>query len=183
MGKVRYEDAKLKTSEFLAFTSLSIDEFEILVPHFEKAYQEHLSKWCVNGQLRKKRSYTTYKSCPLATPEDRLLFVMSYIKGNPTQSAHGMTFGMAQSKVNLWLHVLLPVLRATFRDLELAPSRSVSELAARLEITLQFEGGVIADGEAALPLFVMMAPNEKSSVPKMRQNRVRAIAARNGHTP
>lgn len=75
------------------------------------------------------------------------------MKGNPTQSAHGTTFGMAQSKVNLWLHVLLPVLRATFRELELAPSRSVSELAARLEITLQFEGGVIADSEAALPLF------------------------------
>lgn len=138
-----------------------------------------MSKWCVAGKLRKKRRYTTYETCPLATAEERLLFVMSYVKGNPLQSVHGTMFGMVQSKVNLWLHVLLPVLRATFRDLGLAPSRSVSELAERLELTIQFEGGVIADSEADLPLFVMMAPNEKSRAPKMRQNRVHAIAARN----
>lgn len=183
MGKLRYIEIKSKATEFLALTSVSIDEFEILVPHFEKAYQEHMTTWCMNGQLRRKRSYTTYGTCPLATAADRLLFVMSYVKGNPIQSIHGTLFGMAQSKVNLWLHVLLPVLRVTFRNLGLAPSRSVSELAERLEITLQFEGGVIADDETALPLFVMMAPNGKSSVPKMRQNRERAIAARNGLTP
>lgn len=182
MNRLRYEDIKTKETEFLALTSLTGNEFEILVPHFEKAFQEHMSKWCLDGKARTKRSYSTYENCPLPTAVDRLLFVLSYLKGNPLQSAHGTMFGMTQCKTNVWLHVLLPVLRATFRDLGLAPCRSVSELAERLDITLHFEGGVVADREAALPLFAMMAPNGELSAPKMQQNRPRAIVARNTRT-
>jgi hypothetical protein len=183
MSKLKYVELQSRTNEFVALTGLPVDEFELLVPPFEKAFQAHMSEWCVNGQKRRQRRYTTYENCPLATAADRLLFVTSYLKGNPIQSVHGTMFGMVQSKVNLWLHVLLPVLGATFRELGLAPSRSVSELAEQLDITLEFEGGVRADSEAALPLFAMTAQNEESSVPKLRQNRVRAIAARNIRTP
>ena len=78
MGKLKYVEIKSRASEFLALTSLTVEEFEILGPHFEKAFQVHMSKWCVAGKLRKKRRYTTYETCPLATAEERLLFVMSY---------------------------------------------------------------------------------------------------------
>lgn len=183
MSKVRYEEIKTKGQEFLALTSLTVNEFEILVPHFEKAYLEYMSRWCLDGSVRTKRRYTTYHNCPLATAEDRLLFVLSYLKGNPLQSVHGTMFGMGQGKVNSWLHVLLPVLRTTLRNLGLAPCRSVSELAERLEITLRFEGGVLPDGEAPLPLFAMMAPNAALNDPRMVQNSKRAIAASNGRTP
>ena len=182
MNRLRYEDIKTKETEFLALTSLTVNEFEVLVPHFEKAFQTHMSKWCLDGKARTERRYSTYENCPLPTAEDRLLFVMSYLKGNPLQSVHGTMFGMTQSKTNTWLHILLPVLLATFRDLALAPCRSVHELAERLDITLQFEGDVVADHEAALPLFAMMARNGALSAPKMRQNRPRAIAARNTRT-
>ena len=182
MNRLRYEDIKTKETEFLALTSLTVNEFEVLVPHFEKAFQAHMSKWCLDGKARTERSYSTYENCPLPTAEDRLLFVMSYLKGNPLQSVHGTMFGMRQGKTNTWLHVLLPVLRATFGELGLAPCRSVSELAERLDITRHFEGGVVADHEAALPLFAMMARNGALSAPKMQQNRPRAIAARNTRT-
>lgn len=171
MSKLKYEELKAKATEFLSLTSLTVDEFERLVPHFEEAFQEHMLKWCLDGTLRKKRQYVTYQKCPLASAEDRLLFVMSYLKGNPLQSAHGTMFGMAQCKVNTWLHILLPVLRTTVRNLGVAPCRNVSELAERFGISLQFEGGVIADSEAALPLFVTMASNERLSVLKMRLNK------------
>lgn len=183
MSKLRYQEIKGRPQEFLALTSLTVDEFEILVPHYEKAYQEHMAQWCLDGSVRTKRRYTTYQNCPLATAEDRLLFALSYLKGNPLQSVHGTMFGMAQCKVNTWLHVLLPVLRTTFRNLGLAPCRSVSELAERLEITLRFEGGILPDGEAPLPLFAMMAPNEVLNDPRMPPNSKRAIAVSNRRTP
>ena len=41
-----------------------------------------------------------------------------------------------QGKTNQWLHVLLPVLRATFRALGVAPARSLQALALRLDIEL-----------------------------------------------
>ncbi len=182
MGKLKYGEIKSKAAEFLALTSVTVNEFEILVPHHEKAFQAHMSEWCMDGTRRTKRRYTTYQNCPLATAEDRLLFVLSYLKGNPLQSAHGTLFGMAQCKTNTWLHVLLPVLRTTFRTLELAPCRRVSELAERVDLARLFEGGVPADGEAARPLFAPMAQNDRLRAPSMQQNRRRAIAARNTRT-
>ena len=183
MSKLRYVEIRSQAKEFQALTSLTVDEFELLVPHFEQAFQAPMAKWCLDGKLRTKRRYTTYKNCPLTSAEDRLLFVLSYMKGNPIQSTHGTLFGMRQCKTNTWLHVLLPVLRNTLCALGLAPCRSVSELAARLDITLNWEGGVVADSEAEQPLFVMTVPNGGLNAPKMRQNSAPAIAVRNMRTP
>jgi hypothetical protein len=180
MSKLRYSE--VKEQEMLALVSLTQEEFEILLPHFERTFQEYMSQWCIDGKPRGKRSYTTYKNCPLPKSEDRLLFVLSYMKSNPVQSNHGTLFGMAQCKVNTWLHILLPLLRRTLRELGVAPSRSVEELAERLELTLALEGGMESDSEADLPLFVMTAPNDGLSAPRMRLNRVHAIAARNMRT-
>lgn len=183
MSKLRYNEIKSKAKEFLALTSLLPDEFELLVPAFEKAFQAHMSQWRLDGKPRSQRSYTTYTNCPLPTPEDRLLFVLSYVKGNPLQSNHGVLFGMVQGKTNSWLHTLLPVLRTTFRNLELAPTRSVSELARRLAVALPGESEATPAADAPLPLFAMMAPNGALSAPRIQLHRKRAIAARKERIP
>lgn len=183
MSKLRYAEIKLKADAFLALTSLTVDEFELLVPEFEKAFQAHMSKWRLDGKPRTKRSYTTYENCPLPTAEERLLFVLSYVKGNPLQSNHGVLFGMVQGKTNSWLHTLLPVLQATFRNLELAPARSIQELAARLEGTVVESNEGPCTLDTPLPLFAMTAQNEELSAPRMRLNRQRAIVARKERIP
>ena len=43
---------------------------------------------------------------------------------------------MSHGKTNGWLHTLLPILWATFCNMRLAPARSVSELAAQLEVSM-----------------------------------------------
>jgi hypothetical protein len=183
MSKLRYGELKLKPNAVLPFTGLTQEEFELLVPEYEKAFQTHMSKWRLDGKPRTKRSYTTYENCPLPTTEDRLLFVLSYVKGNPLQSHHGVLFGMGQSKTNSWLHILLPVLRATLRNLGAAPARSVQELAERLaEATVATdENSPLSD--PALPLFAMTAPSAELNVPKLRLNRRLAIAARKEPIP
>jgi Helix-turn-helix of DDE superfamily endonuclease len=72
-------------------------------------------------------------NCPLPTPEDRLFFLLTYLKTYALQVVQGRLFGMGQSKANQWIHVLLPALR-TLGD---APTRSLAALAQRLgeEIT------------------------------------------------
>jgi hypothetical protein len=181
MSKLRYSNVKTKEREFVALTSLTVEEFEWLVPEWEKAFQAHMSKWRLDGKPRTKRSYTTYENCPLPTAEDRLLFVLSYVKGNPLQSNHGVLFGMVQGKTNRWLHTLLPVLRATFRNLGVAPARSVQALAERLEGAIVERDADSHTPDTPLPLFAMTAQNDALNVPKMRLNRPRAIAARKEH--
>lgn len=183
MSKLRYAQIKLKSTEFLALTSLTVEEFELLVPEFEKAFQEQMAKWRLDGKPRTRRSYTTYENCPLPTAEDRLLFVLSYVKGNPLQSNHGLLFGMVQGKTNRWLHTLLPALRATFRNLGLAPARSIQALAARLEGVMGERDDGSHSTDTPVPLFAMTAQNGALRAPKMRLNRQRAIAARKERIP
>jgi hypothetical protein len=77
MSKVSYAKIKVKPTEFLALTSLTVEEFELLVAAFEKAFQDHhMAKWRLDGKPRTNRSYTTYENCPLPTAEDCLLILL-----------------------------------------------------------------------------------------------------------
>lgn len=183
MSKLRYNEIKDKQAEFLALTSLTVAEFLLVTPAFEQCYQAHMAVWRLDGKARTKRRYTTYENCPLPTAEDRLLFVLSYVKGNPLQSNHGTLFGLRQGKTNRWLQVLLPVLRETLRRLGVGPSRSLRSLAEQLDLPTAEADAVALDPEAALPLFAMMPRNDASNAPRLMLNRPRAIAARKKVTP
>lgn len=50
-----------------------------------------------------------YRNCPLPTLEDKLFFILCYLKTNNLQEVHGALFGMSQPKANLWIHRLLPL--------------------------------------------------------------------------
>jgi hypothetical protein len=177
MPRLRYADLIRKPMDVLDITSLTPDELQILVPPFELAFQAHMADWRLDGKPRTARRFTTYKNCPLPTPEDRLLFILVYLKTHPLQVAHGILFGLPQGKTNQWIHVLLPVLRAALRQLGDAPSRSIGELALRLDMPVT----EVAEGMA--PLFAMMEPNDASAAPKMQLNRKAAIAARKSAIP
>src|SRR5882724_6378724 len=131
---LRYRDLPSHTTEVLDLTSLTVDEFAALVPPFEEAFLGYMADWTLHGRRRLARRYTTYKNCPLPSAEDRLLFILVYLKQNPTQLLHGHLFGMRQSKATQWIHVLLPVLRNTLRTLGDAPCRQVAALREQLGV-------------------------------------------------
>src|ERR671915_1865776 len=134
MAGVQFSDVQSRPMEFLDLTSLTLEEFQQVVPPFEAAFQAHMAAWRLDGKPRTARRCTTYKNCPLPTPEDRLLLLLVYLKTSPLQVVQGRLFGMGHSKAHQWIHVLLVVLRATLRGLGDAPSRSVQELAPRLGV-------------------------------------------------
>ena len=70
---MRYADVSQKERKFLDLTSLTVEEFDQLVPAFEEAFQEHMKEWCLDGKKRTGRKYLTYANCPLPTAEDRAL--------------------------------------------------------------------------------------------------------------
>jgi hypothetical protein len=80
--------------EFLDLTSLTPDEFQLLVSPFETAFQARMVAWRLDGKPRTIRYFSTYKNCPLPTPEDRLLFILTYLKTYAFQMMHGRLFGM-----------------------------------------------------------------------------------------
>jgi Helix-turn-helix of DDE superfamily endonuclease len=196
MAGVRFTELQSRPMEFLDFTSLTLDEFQQLVSPFETAFQTRMAAWRMDGKPRTARRFTVYKNCPLPTPEDRLLFILAYLKTYTLQVVHGRLFGMVQGKANQWIHVLLPALLAALRALGDAPARSLSTLAQRLGISeadaatvvvpLEEEPAPVAPIPAAAPaspLLPMTARNGASSGPKILLNSKRVIAARKKTTP
>src|SRR5881397_983721 len=191
MASVRFADLQSRPTEFLDFTSLTLDEFQQLVPPFEAAFQAHMAMWRLDGKPRTARQFAVYKNCPLPTPEDRLFFLLTYLKTYALQVVQGRLFGMGQSKANQWIHVLLPALLAALRTLGDAPTRSLTALAQRLGVaeadaatvvgSLEEEPTPVATVPAAAPaspLLPMTGPNGASSAPRTLLNRKRVIAAR-----
>jgi len=77
MASVRFTDVQARPTEFLDLTSLTLDEFQLLVSPFEAAFQAHLAVWRLDGKPRTTHRFTVYKNCPLPTPEDRLFFILT----------------------------------------------------------------------------------------------------------
>src|SRR2546425_3148637 len=97
MASLRFTDVQARPTEFLDFTSLTLEEFQTLVPPFEAAFQAHMAAWRLDGKPRTARQFRVYKTCPLPTPEDRLFFVLTYLKTYSLQVVQGRLFGMGQS--------------------------------------------------------------------------------------
>src|SRR3954471_16557945 len=100
MAGLRFADVQSRPAEFLNLTSLTLEEFQVLVAPFEAAFQEHMAAWRLEGKPRPARRFTVYRTCPLATPEDRLLFLLTYLKTYAVQVVQGRLFGMSQSNAN-----------------------------------------------------------------------------------
>jgi len=149
-----------------------------------------MATWRLDGKPRTARQFTVYHNCPLPTPEERLLFILAYVKTYSLQVVQGRLFGMGQSKANQWIHVLLPVLLAALRTLGDAPARSLTALAQRLGVSEADAATVVTPvaevpasvatvpATAPAPLLPMTGRNGASSVPKMLLNRKSVIAAR-----
>src|SRR2546427_7373380 len=191
MASVQFTDVQARPTEFLDLTSLTLDEFQELVPPFEDAFQTHMAAWRLDGKPRTARQFRVYKNCPLPTPEDRLSFLLTYLKTYSLQVVQGRLFGMGQSKAHQWIHVLLPVLLAALRTLGDAPARSLTALAQRLGVSeadaaivvgpLEEEPApvvAVPDAAPASPLLPMTGQNGGSSAPKTRLHSKRVIAGR-----
>src|SRR6266436_1680848 len=191
MAGVRFTDLQSRPMEFLDLTSVTLDEFLQLVPPFEAAFHARMAAWRMDGKPRTARRFTVYKNCPLPTPEDRLLFILVYLKTYALQVVQGRLFGMVQGKANQWIHVLLPALLAALRALGDAPARSLSAVAQRLGVSEADAATVVVPLEEVpvpvaplpaaaptSPLVPMTGPNGASSAPKTLRNRRTVRAAR-----
>jgi len=109
MAGVRFTEMQSRPTEFLDFTSVTLDEFQQLVPPFETAFQCRMAVWRMDGKPRTARRFPVYKNCPLPTPEDRLLFMLTYVKTYALQVVQGPhSIGFSGGPMSLrcnWLQV------------------------------------------------------------------------------
>ncbi len=128
-----YENLKEKPREFLAATGLTHEEFAVLLPNFETAYEKlYPSVMTFDGKER-QRLIGGGVTGKLSKFEDRLLFILVYHKTNPLQTMHGLQCGLSQAQTNYWIHRLLPVLQETLTAIGMKPERAAAQMASNPE--------------------------------------------------
>lgn len=121
-----YEELKTRPRAFLAATSLTVEEFERLLPAFEAAYQARYGRdKTVEGEPRQRQVGGGAKG-KLPRMADKLLFILVYEKTYPLQTMQGLHFGLSQGQTNMWIHRLLPIVQEALAALGLKPARDAS---------------------------------------------------------
>src|SRR5438874_13830258 len=126
---ITYEALRSDPRQFLALTGLTLSEFQRLLTAFPQAYQQlYPATQTAEGQPRQRAVGGGCKG-RLEQPEDKLLFLLVYLKTYPLQAVMGELFGLSTAQVNYWIHRLLPVMRATLDDLEFISGRDTMAFA------------------------------------------------------
>ncbi len=124
---VSYNKLSQNRRKFLAMTGYTVEEFQALLPHFQVQFENCVETQTLKGKPRTKRHYSTYKNSPLPTIEDKLLFILIYLKQGTTQEMHATLFGMHQPDANVWIHLLHRILNQTLAALGELPVREAED--------------------------------------------------------
>jgi Helix-turn-helix of DDE superfamily endonuclease len=127
-----YQSLHKKSKQFRSISGMSHLDFTALHRDFATTWQHQMSGHTADGKPR-RRSYGIRSDSVLKTTEDMLLFILSYLKNNPTQEYHASQWGMTQSQVHPWLRRCLGVLKETLVASDMLPARTSLDLLERLE--------------------------------------------------
>jgi hypothetical protein len=126
---LEYPQLKKNRRKLLALTGLTPKEFKVLLSAFARAHDErHSAERTMAGKPRKRKAGGGRKA-RLLEPEQKLLFILVYQKTYPVQVLLGEVFELSQSRVNEWVHRLLPILKGALDELGLLPERDPEHFA------------------------------------------------------
>ncbi|MGH9962553.1 MAG: transposase family protein [Pyrinomonadaceae bacterium] len=129
----------------LAFTGLTPREFQQLLAVFPQAYlQVYPADLTAEGPPRQRSAGGGCKG-QLQRSEDRLLFILVYLKTYPLQVVMGELFKLSQPQVNFWIHRLLPVVQVALDKLGVRPERNPGRF-AQSQPACEREPRLIIDG-------------------------------------
>jgi hypothetical protein len=130
-NRYHYRNIVKDSAQVLGVSGLQPEEFSALSLVFDVFWHTRMKHMTFEGKPR-TRTYKPRQGSALAEADDRLLFVLSYLKLNPLQEEHASKYGLRQPKVCLWLGHLLPVLEASLAHERALPARTNEQLRRRL---------------------------------------------------
>ena len=127
---------------FLAMTGLMHTEFQQLLPHFQYAWAQYVQQYYVDRDNRQRQYGAGRLEATLVTMEDKLLFILYYVKVYPLQEILAFEFGMVQSTANEWIHILSEVLQKALDHGGYLPTRDPKQLDTILESEAESTYGI-----------------------------------------
>jgi len=127
-----YDQVKERPKLLRAMTGLTQAEFEQLLPDFHKAWEAYVQQASIDRDGRQRQYGGGKPEGTLVAIEDKLLFILYYVKASPLQEILACEFGMVQSTTHDWIHILSHVLKKALDERGHVPERSPKALATVL---------------------------------------------------
>ena len=122
---LNYDGVKEKPETLIAMTSLNRDEFELLCLSFSQLLEEETQSYQRDPSKGGRKPI-------LKRNEDRLLFILFYLKTYPLQEVLAHLFGMSQGKAHFLIYQLSRILRETLKRMDYLPARISEDMMRKL---------------------------------------------------
>lgn len=129
---MEYSVISKNSTQFLALTSLQVNEFETLQTEFRPVCETYFRYHTLEGKRRKIITSKEHGNAKLQGSEQKLFFLLVYLKTNALQEYQAASFGISQTKVSRISHILLILLNETLEKMRLTPIRDGEELSKQL---------------------------------------------------
>lgn len=123
-------------------TGLMYTEFQQLLPPFQYAWDQYVQQHYVDRDNRQRQYGAGRPEATLVHIEDKLLFILYYVKVYPLQEILAFEFGMGQSTANAWIHILSEVLQKALDYGGYVPARDPKQLDTVLEAEAESSYGI-----------------------------------------
>lgn len=139
-----YADIAKKPTQFIALTSLQVEEFEWLLDRFKLIWESYYRFHTLEGRHRKHPSTKEHGNAALQGTTQKLFFLLVFLKTNLLQEHQAATFGVSQAKVSRIARTLLGALDETLKKAGLSPCRDGEalrkQLAAHKDKVFSYDG-------------------------------------------
>jgi len=137
-----YEAIKDRPTLLLAMTSLTQPEFEALATTFQQVWDAYIRQEVHLRPNRQRQPGGGQLASTLVLIEDKLLFILYYLKAYPLQEILAFEFNMAQSTANAWIHLLKPILQEALDRGGFLPERDPGSAETALDVSRDQQYGI-----------------------------------------
>lgn len=120
-----YQKIRENHHQFINLTSLTVEEFDALLPVFKRHWIKYRRYHTLEGKKCKLPNLKPGKDTKtLPTVGEKLFFLLSYLKNYPLQQFQAASFGISQAKVSQWVKLLHPLLQDSLDEVGALPERA-----------------------------------------------------------
>jgi hypothetical protein len=153
-----------------------VEEFQILLEAFITAWERYVQQHSLPPEIRQRGCGGGGRKARLGTYQEKLLFILVYLKTYPLQEVLAFHFDMSQGQACQWIHILSEVLRLALGELGHLPKRDPQKVKELLE-TYQGESSE-HETETEQESFGLDGTEVDANVPKTRRSRSDSTVAR-----
>lgn len=116
-----------------SLTGLNIQKFQELLPHFDQILIE-TSKQKVQNNKNRVRAEGGGAKHTLDSTEEKLFYILFYLKVYPTFDVAGFIFNVNRSQACRWMHKLLPLIEKALDRKFVLPKRKIETVEEFLKL-------------------------------------------------